>query len=77
MQLFLNLIKNSIFRCYDKLTLVSLSDQSITDAGIPGEIQNCCPNILDLELCKNCFTKWETVSQITQQLKHLTSLNIR
>lgn len=56
---------------------MSLSHQSITDAGTPGEIQNCCPNIMDLELCNNCFTDWETVSQITQQLNHLTSLNLR
>ncbi|VVC27021.1 Hypothetical protein CINCED_3A022009 [Cinara cedri] len=62
--------------CFDKLTHVSLSHLCITDAGVPGEIQNCCPNIEDLELCNNCFTDWTTVSQIAQQLKHLTSLNL-
>lgn len=67
----------TLFRCFDKLTNVSLNHQCITDAGAPEEIQKCCPNIVDLELCNNCFTDWETVSQITQQLKHLTSLNLR
>lgn len=64
-------------RCFDELTHVSLCNQCITDSGIPGEIQNCCPNIVDLELCNNCFTNWETVSQIAQQLKHLINLNLR
>lgn len=68
---------STTFRCFDKLTHVSLSHQCITDSGAPEEIQNCCPNIVDLELCNNCFTDWETVSQITKQLKYLTSLNLR
>ncbi|XP_060840515.1 tubulin-specific chaperone E [Rhopalosiphum padi] len=62
--------------CFDKLTHVSLSHHGITDAGEPEEIQNCCPNIENLELCDNCFTDWETVSKITRQLKHLTSLDL-
>jgi hypothetical protein len=66
-----------LFRCFEKLTHVSLSHQCITDAGLPEEIQNCCPNIIDLELCNNCFEDWDTISQIAQQLKYLTSLNLR
>ncbi|XP_025190549.1 tubulin-specific chaperone E isoform X1 [Melanaphis sacchari] len=62
--------------CFDKLIDVSLSHHGITDAGEPDEIQDCCPNIENLELCNNCFTDWETVSEITRQLKHLTTLNL-
>lgn len=75
--IFLYNIFQYTYRCFDKLTHVSLNHQCITDAGIPGEIQNCCPNILDLDLCNNCITDWDTVSEICQQLKHLTCLNLR
>ncbi|XP_001945495.1 tubulin-specific chaperone E [Acyrthosiphon pisum] len=62
--------------CFDKLTHVCLSHHGITCAGNPNEIQDCCPNIVNLELCNNCFTDWGTVSEIAQQLKHLTTLNL-
>ncbi|XP_050425004.1 tubulin-specific chaperone E [Adelges cooleyi] len=61
---------------FNQLTYVNLNHESITSADKFGEIEECCPQITDLELCSNCFSNWETVSQICKQLKHLTSLNL-
>ncbi|XP_050549145.1 tubulin-specific chaperone E [Daktulosphaira vitifoliae] len=61
---------------FDKLTYVNLNNESITDAGSYGEIQDCCPNISDLELCNNCFSNWITIAQIAKQLVNLTNLNL-
>ena len=61
----------------NELTIVSLSDMQVSNAGLPGEIAGLAPNITRLELVSNkLLVDWNEISLITQQLHFLRSLDI-
>lgn len=59
------------------MRVVNLSPYNINSPGAEGEIENTCPNIVDLDLSNNLMTSWEQISCIARQLTHLTSLTLK
>lgn len=66
-----------ICRPLSSLQVVNLSGYNVSSPGDYGEVENTCPNIVDLDLSNNLMTSWQSVAQIAQQLKNLRSLTLK
>ncbi|KAM4692907.1 tubulin-specific chaperone E isoform 1-T3 [Discoglossus pictus] len=63
-------------RQLNKLRDISLRECSVSHAGGNEEIYNSCPSINILNLSKNLLSSWETLADITRQLKELERLDL-
>lgn len=61
---------------FDKLKVVVLHNEKVSNAGPEGQIESQTPNIEELDVSKNLLCSWKAVASITKQLKRLKSLNI-
>ncbi len=62
---------------FDQLREVVLRGELVCHGEPPGVIQNTIPNVTDLDISKCLIGSWQTVSEITSQLKNLKTLNVR
>ncbi|XP_034940135.1 tubulin-specific chaperone E [Chelonus insularis] len=61
---------------FNKLKIVWLRDQLVSCAGAPGELEELCPNVEQLDISRNLINSWRTVGDICWQLKHLEHLDV-
>ncbi|XP_012277540.1 tubulin-specific chaperone E isoform X2 [Orussus abietinus] len=61
---------------FDQLKIVWLREQALSDAGEPGELQELCPNIEEIDLSRNLISSWQVVADICCQLHRLTQLDV-
>ncbi|XP_012251255.2 tubulin-specific chaperone E isoform X2 [Athalia rosae] len=61
---------------FDQLQNVWLRDQSVNDAGKPGELEMLCPMLNEIDISKNLINSWEIISDICIQLHRLIKLNV-
>ncbi|KAL6265270.1 tubulin-specific chaperone E [Pogonomyrmex barbatus] len=61
---------------FDELKIAWLRDQRVSNAGKPGELEELCPNLEDLDLSKNLINSWKIIAEICSQLCSLVFLNV-
>lgn len=62
---------------FDQLKIVWLREQCVSNMGEPGELEELCPNLEELDLSRNLINSWKLVADICTQLHSLTRLDIR
>lgn len=62
---------------FDELKIVWLREQCVSHAGEPGELEELCPNLEELDLSRNLINSWKMVADICSQLCSLMRLNVR
>lgn len=62
---------------FDRLKIVWLREHYVSSSGNDNELEQFCPNIMELDLSKNLFNSWITISEICSQLKKLERLDVR
>ena len=73
----LNAVIPSIFSNFDRLLEVVLRGEFVNDSEPKNAIANTVPNLRDLDISKCLVSSWQTVADITSQLKDLKTLNVR
>ncbi|TFK76354.1 hypothetical protein BDN72DRAFT_830912 [Pluteus cervinus] len=58
----------------ERLREVSLDNESVAKADLPGTVSRTCPSIRGLDLSFNLFPTWEVIAQITAELPQLDRL---
>lgn len=53
-----------------------MSNKCLNQVGDFEELENCCKNVLELDLAKNEFIDWSEIRKILQALKNLRLLNL-
>lgn len=61
---------------FEKLSSASLAYLGISSAGPPNEINSVAPNLKELDLTGNLFSKWKDVAAICRELPTLVALNL-
>ncbi|XP_046601692.1 tubulin-specific chaperone E isoform X2 [Neodiprion lecontei] len=61
---------------FDQLEIIWLRDQSVSNAGNPGELETLCPRLKELDISRNLTNSWKVISDICIQLRSLTRLNV-
>ncbi|KAH0541049.1 tubulin-specific chaperone E [Cotesia glomerata] len=61
---------------FDQLKVVWLRAQLVSNAGVPGELLELCPNVRELDISKNLINSWRIVADICLQLKKLERLDV-
>ncbi|KAJ8435558.1 hypothetical protein Cgig2_015413 [Carnegiea gigantea] len=61
---------------FEKLSSASLAYLGVSSAGPPNEISSVAPNLKELDLTGNLFSKWKDVAAICQELPALVALNL-
>lgn len=64
------------FSHFEELTSASLAYLGVSSAGPPCEISSVVPNLKELDLTGNLFSKWKDVAAICQELPALVGLNL-
>ncbi|EEB11830.1 tubulin-specific chaperone E, putative [Pediculus humanus corporis] len=67
---------NRIQSDFRNLRIVLLRDFLVNGAGPPQALLNLCPSIQELDLSRTLLNSWESVEEITSQLKNLKILNL-
>lgn len=62
---------------FDQLKIVWLREQCVSDAGEPGELEELCPNLEELDISRNLINSWKIVADICSQLHSLARLDVR
>lgn len=62
---------------FDRLKIVWLREQCVSNAGQSGELEELCPNLEELDISKNLINSWKIVADICFQLRSLVRLDVR
>ncbi|XP_017879366.1 tubulin-specific chaperone E [Ceratina calcarata] len=62
---------------FDQLKIVWLREQYVSTASkLPGELEELCPNLEELDISKNLMNSWQIIADICRQLHRLIRLNV-